>query len=82
MQLYFVQATYSNNVYKIGDFFLNGAYKLVANKMLNINAIPNDGVTFFITSQLTLPDTTDIRDHTHIIIPEYNKIYKIIIITK
>ena len=79
MQLYFVKATYSKNVYKIGDFFLNGAYNLVANKMLNINSrIPNDGNSFFITKKLTLPDTTDIRDHTHVIVPEYNKIFKII----
>ena len=79
MQLYFVKATYSKNVYKIGDFFLNGAYKLVANKMLNINSrIPNDGNSFFITSNLELPDTTDIREHTHVIVPEYNKIFKII----
>jgi len=78
MQLYFVKATYSKNVYKIGDFFLNGAYKLVANKLLNINSrIPNEGVSFFITKNLILDDTTDIRDHTHVIVPEYNKIYKI-----
>ena len=69
MQLYFVKATYSKNVYKIGDFFL----------MLNINSrIPNDGYSFFITAQLELPDGTDIREHTHVIVPEYNKIFKII----
>ena len=79
MQLYFVKAAYSKNVYKIGDFFLNGEYKLVANKMLNINSrIPNEGYSFFITAKLELPDGTDIRDHTHIIVPAYNKIYKII----
>jgi len=77
MQLYFVKATYTNNVYKLGDFFLDGAYKLIATKMLDINFQASDGNSDFITSKLTLPDTTSIRDHTHIIVPEYDKIYRI-----
>lgn len=77
MDVYFVKATYTNNVYKISDFFASGNYKLVAGKKLDINIIPDDGVSQFITSKLILPDTTSIRDHTHIIVPSFNKIYKI-----
>jgi hypothetical protein len=46
MQVYFVKATFTNNVYKLSDFFLNGAYRLDANKMLDINFIANDDQTF------------------------------------
>lgn len=77
MQVYFVKATYTNNVYKIGDFFTSGSFKLVTGKMLNINFKPDDGLTSFITKNITLPDTTSVRDHTHIIIPSYTKIYRI-----
>lgn len=77
MQLYFVKATYTNNVYKLGDFFLNGAYKQIATKMLNINFKASDGNSDFITGKLTLPDGTSIREHTHVIVPAYNKIYMI-----
>lgn len=80
MQLYFVKSTYTNNVYKKSEFFLSGDYKVSANKMLDINFRPNDGLTQFITSNLTLADTTSIRDHTHVIVPSYDKIYKIIAI--
>ena len=77
MQLYFVKATYTNNVYKLSDFFLNDEYKLIATKMLDINFKPDDGLTSFITRNITLPDLTSVRDHTHIIIPEFTKIYRI-----
>jgi hypothetical protein len=82
MQLYFIKATYTGNIYKITDFFtIDGAsyeYKLIANKMININFKPEDGLTSFITKQTQLDDETYIRDHTHIICPDYNKIYKIV----
>jgi hypothetical protein len=77
MQVYFVKATYTNNVYKISDFFTSGSFKLVAGKMLDINFKPDDGLTSFITKNITLPDTTSVRDHTHIIIPSFTKIYRI-----
>lgn len=77
MQLYFVKATYTNNVYKIADFFLNGAYKLNLNKMIDANFKADDGLTSFITSKIELPDETNIRDHTHVIVPDYTKIYRI-----
>jgi len=77
MQIYFVKATYTNNVYKIADFFLDGAYKLVLGKMLDINFKADDGLTSFITKKITLPDNTSIRDHTHVIVPDYTKIYRI-----
>lgn len=78
MQVYFVKATYTNNVYKLSDFFLNGDYKKDANKMLDINFIANDDQTFIKgTRKLTLPDDTSIREYTHIIVPDYDKIYKI-----
>lgn len=77
MQVYFVKATYTNNVYKVSDFFTSESFKLVAGKMLDINFKPDDGLTSFITKNITLPDTTSIRDHTHIIIPSFTKIYRI-----
>jgi len=77
MQLYFLKATYTNNVYKISDFFVGAAYKLAANKMLDINFRPDDGLSSFITSQIILPDNSSIRNHTHVIVPEYEKIYRI-----
>lgn len=78
MQVYFVKATYTNNVYKRTDFFSLNEYKLTAGKMLDINFKANDGLSSFITKKLVLTDDTLIRDHTHIIVPEYEKIYKII----
>lgn len=78
MQVYFVKATYTNNVYKLSDFFLNGDYKKVATKMLDFNFIANDDQTFIKgTSKLTLPDGTSVREYTHIIVPDYDKIYRI-----
>lgn len=78
MQLYFIKATYTNNLYALADFFSGTSFKLTATKKLDVNFKPDDGLTSFITSQLILPDETSIRDHTHIIVPEYSKIYKII----
>jgi len=77
MQLYFIKATFTNNVYKLSDFFVGSNYNLIATKMLDINFRPDDGLSSFITSKIILPDTTKIWDHTHIIIPEYGKIYRI-----
>lgn len=78
MQIYFVKANYSNNVYEISNFFTGGgSFKLVAGKMLDINFKPDDGLTSFITKNITLPDTTSVWDHTHIIIPSFTKIYRI-----
>lgn len=77
MQLYFLKATYTNNVYKVSDFFVMGSPVLNANKMLDINFRPDDGLTSFITRQIELPDATTIRDHTHVIVPEFEKIYRI-----
>ena len=77
MQLYFIKATYTNNVYKLSDFYLMDEYKLIANKMLDINFRPDDGLSSFITSKIILLDGSKIWEHTHIIIPEYDKIYRI-----
>lgn len=77
MQLYFVKATYTNNVYKLSDFFIGTNYKLDMTKMLDINFKPDDGLTSFITKNITLPDESSIKDHTHVIIPDYDKIYRI-----
>jgi len=77
MQLYFIKATFTNNVYKLSDFFIGNDYKLTATKMLDINFRPDDGLSSFITSKIILPDETSIRNHTHIIVPEYEKIYRI-----
>jgi len=78
MQVYFVKATYTNNVYKLSDFFLNGTYRLDPNKMLDINFIANDDATFINgTRKLLLPDGSSIREYTHIIVPSYEKIYRI-----
>lgn len=77
MQLYFIKATYTNNVYQLSDFFIGDNYKLIANKMLDINFRPDDGITDFITKKIILPDSSKLWEHTHVIIPEYEKIYRI-----
>lgn len=77
MQLYFIQATYNGNMYKLSDFFTGEEYKLNPSKMLDINFVPDDGITSFTTKHITLPDSTSIREYTHIIIPQFNKIYRI-----
>lgn len=77
MQVYFVKATYTNNVYKVSDFFTGSSFKLTTGKMLDINFKPDDGLTSFITKNITLPDATSVRDHTHIIVPDFTKIYRI-----
>jgi len=77
MQIYFVKATYTNNFYKLSDFYLDGEYKLTATKMMDINFKPDDGLTSFITRNIELLDGSSIREHTHVIIPEFEKIYRI-----
>ena len=77
MQVYFIKATATKNVYKIGDFFVGSEYKKLAGKLLDINFKPDDGLTTFITKDIPLIDTTEIRDHTHIIVPDYEKIYRL-----
>jgi hypothetical protein len=77
MQLYFIKATYTNNVYKLSDFFVGVNYNLIATKMLDINFRPDDGITDFITKNVILPDSSKLWEHTHVIIPEYEKIYRI-----
>ncbi len=77
MQLYFMKATYTNNVYKLSDFFVGENYKLTATKMLDINFRPDDGLSSFITKNIELPDSSKIWEHTHVIVPEYEKIYRI-----
>jgi hypothetical protein len=77
MQLYFIKATFTNNVYKLSDFFVGANYNLIATKMLDINFRPDDGITDFITKNVILPDSSKLWEHTHVIIPEYEKIYRI-----
>jgi hypothetical protein len=77
MQLYFIKANYTNNVYKLSDFFVGSNYNLIATKMLDINFRPDDGITDFITKNVILPDSSKLWEHTHVIIPEYEKIYRI-----
>ena len=77
MQLYFIKATFTNNVYKLSDFFVGSNYNLIATKMLDINFRPDDGITDFITKNVILPDSSKLWEHTHVIIPEYEKIYRI-----
>jgi hypothetical protein len=45
--------------------------------MLDINFRPDDGLSSFITSKIVLPDSSSLREHTHVIVPEYEKIYRI-----
>jgi hypothetical protein len=52
-------------------------YNLIATKMLDINFRPDDGITDFITKNVILPDSSKLWEHTHVIIPEYEKIYRI-----
>ncbi len=78
MQLYFVKATYTNNVYKISDFFTSNKYKTLATQMLDINFKPDEGVTSFITSKIKLPNEYTIDNYTHFVVPDYEKIYRII----
>jgi hypothetical protein len=78
MQLYFMKASYTNNVYKRSEFFLAGDYKLDINKMIDINFKPDEGLTQFVTKNITLPDGSDLRDHTHVIVPSQEKVYKLL----
>ena len=75
--IYFVKATYDDNIYKLSDFYTGTAYKQIANKSINVDMAFNDGPTTLDTHIRILPDATDIRDHTHIIVPSKKKIYRI-----
>lgn len=77
MNLYFVKATYTNNVYKLSDFYTGDNYIQNAMKMLSMVFKGDDGVSSLIVPN-KLPDNTDIRNYTHIIVPELGKIYRII----
>ena len=75
--IYFVKATYDDNIYKLSDFYTGTSYKQIANKSMNVDMAFNDGPTTLDTHIRILPDATDIRDHTHIIVPSKKKIYRI-----
>lgn len=75
--IYFVKATYDDNIYKLSDFYTGTAYKQVANKSMNVDMAFNDGPTTLDTQIRILPDATDIRNYTHIIVPSKKKIYRI-----
>ena len=77
MNLYFVKATYTNNVYKLSDFYTGDNYIQNAMKMLSMVFKADDGVSSLIVPN-KLPDNTDVRNYTHIMIPELNKIYRIV----
>ena len=73
LQFTFVKATYDDNVYKLSDFYTGTSYKQNANKSMNVDMAFNDGPTTLDTQIRILPDATDIRDHTHIIVPSKKK---------
>lgn len=78
MQVYFIKSTYNGNTYKVSDFYTGTEYKTIMTKMLDLNFKPTDGVISIMTRQITLPDDTSVRDYTHMIVPEVEKIYEII----
>lgn len=75
--IYFVKATYEGSTYKLSDFFTGSTYKQNASKMIQVDMAFNDGPTTLDTQIRTLPDTSDIRNHTHIMVPSKQKIYRI-----
>lgn len=77
MNLYFVKATFTNNVYKLSDFYTGDNYIQNAMKMLSMVFKADDGVSSIIVPN-KLPDNTNVRNYTHIMIPELQKIYRII----
>ena len=77
MNIYFVKATYTNNVYKLSDFYTGDNYIQNAMKMLSMVFKADDGVSSLIVPN-KLPDNTDVRNYTHIMVPELNKIYRIV----
>lgn len=77
MNVFFIKATYTNNVYKLSDFYTGTNYVQNANKKLDVLFKADDGITSLVTP-ISLPDSTDVRDYTHVIVPDQKKIYKII----
>ena len=77
MNIYFVKATYTNNVYKLSDFYTGDNYIQNAMKMLSMVFKADDGVSSLIVPN-KLPDNTDVRDYTHIVVPELKNIYRIV----
>lgn len=77
MDIYFAQATYLNNIYKISDFFSGSTYVQNANRKLSVNLTADDGFTSVVCPSDQLPDDTYIRDYTHVMIPSMTKIYEI-----
>ena len=77
MNIYYVKATYTNNVYKLSDFYTGDNYIQNAMKMQSVLFKADDGVSSLIVKD-KLPDNTDVRDYTHIMIPEIGKIYRIV----
>lgn len=77
MNVFFIKATYQNNVYQLSDFFTGTQYKQDALKKLDLVIKCDDGITSIIVPN-KLPDLSDVKDYTHVIIPEQEKIYKII----
>lgn len=78
MQVFFIKSTYNGNIYKVGDFYTGTEYRTDMMKMLDFNFKPTDGSISIMTRQITLPDDTSVRDYTHMIVPEVEKIYEII----
>lgn len=78
MQVFFIKSTYNGNTYKVSDFYTGTEYKTKMTKMLDLNFKPTDGAISIMTRQITLPDDTSVRDYTHMIVPEVEKVYEII----
>ena len=77
MLCYFIKDIYNGNTYKLSKYFLNNEYYQNPQKKLDFNFKPADGNVTIMTRQIVLPDETSLRDYTHMLVPEVNKIYEI-----
>lgn len=77
MLCYFIKDIYNGNTYKLSKYFLNNEYLQNPQKSIDFNFKPVDGNVTIMTRQIVLPDKTSLRDYTHMLVPEVNKIYEI-----
>lgn len=77
-QIWFIKSTYNGNTFKVSEFFnADGTYKKNAGSNLEVDMPFNDGFSLVDAIHHQTVNGTHIRDYTHFIVPDKNKVYRI-----
>lgn len=77
-QIWFIKSTYNGNTFKVSEFFnADGTYKKNVGSNLEVDMPFNDGISLIDAIHHKTTNGTHIRDYTHFIVPDKNKVYRI-----